>query len=116
MSDPNFNVPLLTDIYIAREFDKPYQIGMVLSHADYSSIKNDEFYTCLEIMTSRANTKVFCHSLPSNAAIDPTSNKSVCQKVVYTSLLLPVGIQTAVPPSCIAMPSMFQLTCWKFNG
>ncbi|XP_028394247.1 uncharacterized protein LOC114518459 [Dendronephthya gigantea] len=71
MSDPNFHVPMLTDIYIAREFDKPYQIGMVLSHGEYSSIKNNRFYTCLEIMTSRANNKHdYDYSLIDGSIID----------------------------------------------
>ena len=59
MSDPYYRSGLLSDIYIAKELDKSYQIGMVLSHADASSIRNDEFYTCLEIMTSRVASEVY---------------------------------------------------------
>ena len=58
MSDPNHQIPKLSDIYIAKEFDKTYQIGMVLSHAEASTVRHDDFYTCLEIMTSRFSAQV----------------------------------------------------------
>ena len=58
MSDPEVPEPLLKDIYIAKEIDKSYQIGMVLSHANASSVRNNDFYSCLEIMTSRISSQV----------------------------------------------------------
>jgi hypothetical protein len=57
MSDPDDSLPL-SDIYIVKELDKSYQIGMVLSHGDGSSVRNQDFYTCLEIMTSRISSEV----------------------------------------------------------
>ena len=62
MSDPNIlahaDSSSLSDLHIAKELDKSYQIGMVLSHADASSVRKEEFYTCLEIMTSRYSSEV----------------------------------------------------------
>ena len=53
-------VPLLSpsEIYVVKEVDKSFQIGMVLSHVEASSVKNIDFYTCLEIMTSRLSSEV----------------------------------------------------------
>lgn len=58
MSDPSISAPQLSDIYIAKEVDKSFQIGMVLSHVDAKLIQKIDFYTCLEIMTSRVSAKV----------------------------------------------------------
>ena len=58
MSDPSISTPHFSEIYIAKEMDKSFQIGMVLSHGDSQSVQNNDFYTCLEIMTSRISAKV----------------------------------------------------------
>ena len=60
MSDPSISTPHFSEIYIAKEVDKSFQIGMVLSHGDSQSVQNNDFYTCLEIMTSRISAKVWC--------------------------------------------------------
>ncbi|CAB4043758.1 Potassium voltage-gated channel subfamily F member 1, partial [Paramuricea clavata] len=57
MSDPNLGMPVLSNIYIAKELDKSFQIGMVLSHGNGSLLSNQDFYTCLEIMTSRISSE-----------------------------------------------------------
>ncbi|CAB4042326.1 Hypothetical predicted protein, partial [Paramuricea clavata] len=74
MSDPDGSLPL-SDIYIVKELDKSYQIGMVLSHGDGSSVRNQDFYTCLEIMTSRISSEYeYDYSLIDSSIIDNAKN------------------------------------------
>ncbi|XP_028414374.1 uncharacterized protein LOC114537528 isoform X1 [Dendronephthya gigantea] len=59
------------EIYIVKEMDKSFQIGMVLSHAEASIIQNVEFYTCLEVMTSRFSSKyAYDYSLIDGSIVD----------------------------------------------
>lgn len=50
MEDKHF-ASLLSGLHIAKVFDNPFQIGMVLSHRNKSFIRENIFYTCLEIRT-----------------------------------------------------------------
>ena len=54
-NDVFYRKRILSELYVARVFDTPFQIGMVMSSGKET---DQHFYTCLEIMVSRFSRKV----------------------------------------------------------
>ena len=90
MSDPDLQIPVLSNIYIAKELDKSFQIGMVLSHGNGSLLRNQDFYTCLEIMTSRISSEVclstYYHALSEIAFHVPANIPSCSMRVLQIEI------------------------------